>query len=141
VDSQETILDQLAEAPASERLDLLQAYVQRQVALVLGLSQMPDPQQGLTDIGMDSLMAVELSNRLRAGIGQPLPTTLAFEYPTIRVLTRYLVEEVLDLGTAETAVSENKPDVITEAILDEIDGLSDSEIEDSLLKELEDAGY
>ncbi|MCB8984307.1 MAG: type I polyketide synthase [Ardenticatenaceae bacterium] len=138
---EETILDQLAEAPASERLDLLQAYVQRQVAQVLGLSQMPDPQQGLTDIGMDSLMAVELSNRLRAGIGQPLPTTLAFEYPTIRVLTRYLAEEVLDLGMAETAVPENKSDVVTEAILDEIDGLSESEIEDSLLKELEDAGY
>jgi acyl carrier protein len=86
---------QLAETPVGERLDLLQSYVQEQVMRVLGLSQPPDPQQGLTDIGMDSLMAVELSNRLRTAVRQPLPTTLAFEYPTIRALTRYLAEEAL----------------------------------------------
>ncbi len=46
-------------------------------------------------MGMDSLMAVELSNRLKALLGQTLPTTLAFEYPTIHAIADYLEQNVL----------------------------------------------
>ncbi len=67
----EMLLANLAEMPAGERFDLLQTYVQKQVALVLGLgaTQIPDPQQGLTDIGMDSLMAVELEQPVAGRCG------------------------------------------------------------------------
>jgi acyl carrier protein len=141
--TQNTILTELAEAPAGDRLELLQAFVQQQVMHVLGLgsAQMIDVNQGLTDIGMDSLMAVELSNRLQAGLQQSLPTTLAFEYPTVAFLTHYLAEEVLALELDEPATESVKEDAHLETVLAEIEELSDSEIEDSLLKELEDAGY
>ena len=140
---QDAIRQELAEAPAGDRLALLQTYVQAQVMRVLGLGagQTPDVRQGLTDIGMDSLMAVELSNRLKAGLQQPLPTTLAFEYPTIAALTHFLADEVLHLSTeVETAVTPTA-DEESQELLAELDSLSESELTDSLLKELEEAGY
>ena len=138
-----SLAEKLADAPASKRPGLLLAHIREVVRRILGFDsgQLIPDQQPLGDMGMDSLMAVELSNRLRAGVGQSLPTTLAFEYPTIWALTRYLAEEVLGLEMAETAVPETKTDDAAQAILTEIDTLSESEIEDSLLKELEDAGY
>jgi acyl carrier protein len=59
---------------------MMHDHVREQVVRVIGL----DPgvvrsDQGFTDLGMDSLMAVELSNRLKATLRQPLPSTLAFE--------------------------------------------------------------
>ena len=73
----------LAEAPASEREAVLLAYVREQVAAVLGLdpSHPPSDKTGLTDMGMDSLMAVELRNRLQGGLDCNLPSTLMFEHP------------------------------------------------------------
>ena len=64
---------------------MLVGYLRGQITRVLGLDPAEpfDPLQDLTDIGMDSLMAVELSNRLPRGLGLPLPSTLAFEYPTV----------------------------------------------------------
>jgi hypothetical protein len=49
-------------------------------------------------MGMDSLMAVQLRQRLENNLdGYSLPLTLAFEYPNIEALTRYLASEVLSL--------------------------------------------
>jgi hypothetical protein len=139
----DNILARLDQAPAGERLEMLESYVQEQVRRVLGLNeaQMPDSRQGLTDIGMDSLMAVELSNRLQAGVEQPLPSTLAFEQPTIEALTIYLANEVLGLQTIEAVSDAIETDDKAHMLLAEIEELSDSEAEDSLLKELEEAGY
>ncbi len=52
---------------------------------------------------------------MRVGVGQPLPTTLAFEYPTIQALTRYLAEDVLALEMGKTAVTESKANAETNA--------------------------
>ena len=57
---------------------------------------------------MDSLTAVELRNHLQAGIKQPLPTTLAFEYPTIEALTRYLAGRVLALENTASVANDKK---------------------------------
>ena len=45
---------------------------------------------GLFDLGMDSLMAVELKRRLERGVGQPLPSTLTFNYPNVGALAGFL---------------------------------------------------
>src|SRR5207248_2227831 len=67
---------------------------------VLGLdsSSAPDAQQGLRDLGMDSLMSIELRNRLQRSVGESLPPTIAFDFPTIDALTDYLLEHVPALG-------------------------------------------
>jgi acyl transferase domain-containing protein/NADPH:quinone reductase-like Zn-dependent oxidoreductase/SAM-dependent methyltransferase/acyl carrier protein len=69
-------------------------YLQTEIAQVLGLSQgrMAKPQQGFFDLGMDSLMTVELKNRLETHLGIVLSPTVLFEHPTIQDLAQYLSE-------------------------------------------------
>jgi NAD(P)-dependent dehydrogenase (short-subunit alcohol dehydrogenase family)/acyl carrier protein len=96
------LVRKLEAAPAEVRLELLLSHIQGEVAHVLGLdaAQPPDIHTGFSDMGMDSLMAVELKNRLQAALGIPLTSTLAFNYPTIEELVKYLSEKVLALNKA-----------------------------------------
>jgi acyl carrier protein len=88
--------EQLRDVPAHEWHEWLTAHVQAQVAdlLELGDSRTVDVQRGLFDLGMDSLVAMELKNRLEAALGATLPPTLAFEYPTIDALAGYLADRL-----------------------------------------------
>ncbi|GAB1545335.1 hypothetical protein NUACC21_80110 [Scytonema sp. NUACC21] len=99
---QSAILQRLEVATESERQDLLISYLQTEVAKVmeLELSQLPEPQQGFFDMGMDSLMAVQLKEELEASIGCSLPTTLILECPNIRELARYLGQKLLPKGVS-----------------------------------------
>jgi acyl transferase domain-containing protein/acyl carrier protein len=64
----------ILEADPAERAQLLESYVSEQVARVLGLSPSQlDIQQPLTNLGLDSLMAVELKNRISADLGVNVP--------------------------------------------------------------------
>jgi NADPH:quinone reductase-like Zn-dependent oxidoreductase/thioesterase domain-containing protein/acyl carrier protein len=76
--------DAIAAAPAHERRRLLNDYVRQQVARILGMpaSELRDD-RGFAELGMDSLMSVELSNALSAVVGRRVPTALLFEAPTI----------------------------------------------------------
>ncbi|MFJ8857562.1 SDR family NAD(P)-dependent oxidoreductase [Streptomyces sp. NPDC102451] len=72
--------------------DLLHTTVTTAVAEVLGIAragQVPT-ERGLFDLGLDSLTAVELRNRLGTEVGERLPATLLFDHPTVRALTEHL---------------------------------------------------
>ena len=131
-------LQRLEEALAGDRHALLTAHIQAEVAKVLGLelSQLPEAQQGFFDMGMDSLMAVELKNRLEASLGSPFPATLAFDCPTIEHLTRYLSREVLGWDTAATAVEFPTDEDEQAKALSEVEQLSDEEVEASITQRL-----
>jgi amino acid adenylation domain-containing protein len=76
------ILRGLETAPTSERLFLLTAHVETEVASTLGLdlSREPiDPQQSFTDMGMDSLLSIELRTRLQESLRVSLSPTFAFD--------------------------------------------------------------
>ncbi|KJC42519.1 hypothetical protein UB31_24310, partial [Bradyrhizobium sp. LTSP849] len=76
-------------ASEGERLAALVELAQEEIAAVLalpGAASVP-ADQPLKDLGLDSLMAVELRNRLSGRVGAKLPTTLAFDYPTARAMS------------------------------------------------------
>jgi acyl carrier protein len=100
-----TFVEQLLSLPVGQRYDRLKAHLRDQVAKVLGFgaSDKLDPQQGFFTIGMDSVMAVQLRVLLEASLGQTLPSTIAFEYPTIEMLTTYLANDVLKLKELTSA--------------------------------------
>jgi non-ribosomal peptide synthetase component F/acyl carrier protein len=81
-----------AERPETERQELLMAFVQGAVAAVLGAEDDAIPHDlDLLELGMDSLMAVELRRRVEAGVGKPLPSNLVFNYPSVSALAAFLV--------------------------------------------------
>ena len=135
----------LAAADSHDRRDVIEQYVREQVVRVLALDPTApiDPDQGLSDIGMDSLMAVELINRMRTGTGLALPSTLAFEYPTLSGLVEYLATGLGVLANPPVAA----PSVVLHRLgaaasgMDKIVEMSEEEAELVLLKELDDAGY
>jgi acyl transferase domain-containing protein/acyl carrier protein len=137
--SEPSLLESLAAAPPARRLPLLVSHVHHVALRVFGLpSAHPlDPHQGLRDVGLDSLMAIELRNHLQRAVDCDLPTTLAFDYPTVDEIARYLGEVLaLDLGAA-TGVAETgtAPNAV-----DEIDTLSDDDAEALLNAELAGLG-
>jgi acyl carrier protein len=135
---QPEILQKLQDAQEGDRHDLLVAYLQSEVAQVLGLgsTHLPDPQQGFFNMGMDSLITLELRNRLAASLNCTLPSTLAFEFPTINDLVAYLSIEVLGW---ESAITETLELPITHEqvnTLFEIEQLGEDEIEASISQRL-----
>ena len=90
----------LKQAPPSDRKKLLQEHVHEQVLRVLGFgdSFRLDPRRGLSDLGVDSLMSIELRNRLQTSMGVALPSTLIYDFPTVATLVDFLASDVLRLG-------------------------------------------
>jgi len=75
-----------------QRTQFLTETIQQEVARILSL---PDARKihldkSLQEFGMDSLMAVELRNKLSALIGKKLPVSLLFDYPNILALAGFI---------------------------------------------------
>jgi len=101
----EDIVSRLRVTPAAGHQEVLVSFLAEQVQAVLRLPKAPSPTIGFFDLGMDSLMAVELRNRLnRAFDGEYVASnTIVFDYPDIDSMSRHLAEELGQLATAGEA--------------------------------------
>ena len=109
--SPDDLMSRLRESPASAREELLVSFLQGEAQAVLRMPSIPEPTVGFFDLGMDSLMAVELRNRLnRAFAGEyTAPNTLVFDYPDITALAGHLAGELGDTGSAPSSQDQPEP--------------------------------
>lgn len=133
------LVAELEAAPVGDARAMLTAYLQSEVGKVLGFeaSQLANPEQGFLDMGMDSLMAIDLKNRLDKSLRTTLPSTITFECPTIVDLVKYLGREVLDwesstVNDVTTSLDEQK----RAATVEVIQQLSEDALEVSIAEEL-----
>ena len=135
--AREQLLTRLRDALPTEREELVVEFVRDQVSMVLGLTgdERPDVLEPLRNLGLDSLMAVELRNALTIVTGGSLPASLLFDYPSIDALGRYLAREMFDIKD-DTAPGGGADEPVEE-VPDEIMSL-DAQAVDSRLQEFLD---
>ena len=117
----------LRESEPTRRRVVLADHVSAQVASAMGLAsrQLLDPSAGFFQSGMDSLMSVTLQRALSESLGEALPASVVFDYPTVDALAGYLATILPEL--VEVADSEN---------VDAYDGLTDDELLQQLSERL-----
>ncbi|WP_293004160.1 type I polyketide synthase [Mycobacterium sp.] len=115
--------DTLRDADPARRRGILVDHVTAQVVAAMGLAsaQLLDPTAGFFQSGMDSLMSVTLQRALSESLGETLPASVVFDYPTVEALSEYLATLLPEV--AEAAEDDSA---------DDYDDFSD----DELLKEL-----
>ena len=141
---------EIAVAKGTERLRLIRDVVRQCVATVLGLAESEfDDEVAISRLGLDSLMATELRNRLVARVGCSLPLVLLLEGPSAAELVQLLEVE---LEAAESRKAHEVAKELPEAksagesvearekgreagILDKLDSLSEEDV-DRLLNEM-----
>ena len=132
-------------AQPAQRPQLLLAYLGEQVARVLGLSASKlDLHQPLSNLGLDSLMAVELKNRIALDLGVNLPMVKFLQGPSVEQAAAQLLDqltaEVSDAPAALARAStqrqaEQQNGADNEHLLATLDQLSDEEV-NSLLTDI-----
>ena len=101
------LVSRLRRVVEAEREAVLVEFVQDELQEVLRLAERPSATVGFFDLGMDSLMAVELRNRLsRALTGVcTVSGTAVFDHPDAQRLGRHLAGELGMLGEGPVLVS------------------------------------
>ncbi|MCB0209450.1 MAG: SDR family NAD(P)-dependent oxidoreductase, partial [Anaerolineae bacterium] len=139
------ILQRLQEAAPHERANILLTYLQGEVARTLQSPQLPGLRQGFFDLGIDSLMAIELTNRLNLDLGMSIPTAVIFDFPTIWELAQHLSGALFSFdlsakdgsGPGHNNMPSIKPEPATGSdSLSRIRHLSERELEDLVNEKL-----
>jgi phthiocerol/phenolphthiocerol synthesis type-I polyketide synthase B len=113
----------LRDSEPARRRALLVDHVTAQVVAAMGLAspQLLDPSAGFFQSGMDSLMSVTLQRALSESLGEALPASVVFDYPTVEALADYLATIL--------------PELLEVADQEDVDAYQDLS-DDELLKEL-----
>ncbi|MEU7673153.1 SDR family NAD(P)-dependent oxidoreductase, partial [Streptomyces huasconensis] len=118
-----TSAERLAGLAPAERERRLREVVRAQVAAVLGhdSAETVEVRRRFLELGLDSVTAVELRNRLNAATGLRLPTTVIFDHPTVTDLVRHLGTELF--GEADGGAGTDDPAAAPGAV--ELDRVQD----------------
>ncbi|WP_232536932.1 type I polyketide synthase [Cystobacter fuscus] len=131
------IREQLEAIRGSERRALLEQHLREQIGGVLRMEPARiEPRTPLGSLGLDSLMSMEIRNRLEAALGLKLSATLVWTYPTLAALTPYLAEKMElpledKVGEPRATVAPSPVAVAPSpaALGSEIDEMSEEEVE------------
>ncbi|KAG8149329.1 non-ribosomal peptide synthetase/type I polyketide synthase [Burkholderia catarinensis] len=104
----------LSDASPRERKRLLADSIDRAVAQVLGFDAATlDRDLGFFEMGMDSLMALDVRTHLEKALGIPLSVALLFDHPTVNALADFLAEQssapAPDASAAPTEAVPSRP--------------------------------
>ena len=131
----QVFLSRLRATTPERRLDLLVAHVREHVLAVLNMAPTATLKlnQGLFELGMDSLTALEVRNHLQHSLGLALPATVVFEHSTVLDLANYLMEALAPSIPSEASLApagDVDPELAT--LLAEIEDLSDGDVDRAL---------
>jgi malonyl CoA-acyl carrier protein transacylase len=103
---------ELERIPELARRGVLTSHVRSLVGKTLGLKEPEKIELGqrLFDLGLDSLMAIELRSYLQTSLGCNLRATLLFDYPTLETLVDYLAIAVLGLEKSTPTLTNSHKD-------------------------------
>lgn len=130
-------LDTVRRADAKVARQMLVAHVLGELGQVVRMDPAKlDPGAPFSSFGVDSLMGMELRNRLQMSTGQALPSTTVWTYPTAVALAGLLMDRLRADAPESPAVVDDAPSA--DAHPQDIDLPLDAAVEDLLLEELED---
>lgn len=138
------LLQNLYAAPLEERAAPIQAYLRGQLAHTLNLpATRIDVEQPLTNLGIDSLMAMEIKSRVESELGVEIPIVHLLEGPTIARLADQLLPQLAQRparppASEPTPTPEEAEDVVGEEaarLLQQLEGLPD-DVVDALMHRL-----
>jgi acyl transferase domain-containing protein/NAD(P)-dependent dehydrogenase (short-subunit alcohol dehydrogenase family)/acyl carrier protein len=117
-----------------ERRAALQQQLDATIRRIAGLpaARTIDPTWPLRELGIDSLMSVELRNALSSAFGRTLSATLVFDHPTLHALTEHLLATLP--GLADSGDTDARP--LRDRQAEAVGALSDEQAEAELLVEL-----
>ncbi|MEX1362003.1 MAG: beta-ketoacyl synthase N-terminal-like domain-containing protein [Nannocystaceae bacterium] len=138
----EALLEELRGLDPPARTERLRAYLG---GIVAELLRHPldaiDADTGFFQLGMDSIMAMQLRRRIGAAVGLPIPASTIFEYPTVARLASYLVDRLgLREAPGDDAAAAPGPaaDAEDQRALAEATAMSEDDLLDALARELEE---
>ncbi|HWS93579.1 MAG TPA: beta-ketoacyl synthase N-terminal-like domain-containing protein, partial [Mycobacterium sp.] len=114
------LVERLTNAPVQQRKKIMADYLRDVVAEVTRVDAAEIREDaGFFDLGMDSLMAVELRHRIEQAVGKEIPATLAMDYPRLSDVVDYLLGDVLGLTEQASAKSGPQPASVVTTRTDE----------------------
>ncbi|MBC9795258.1 beta-ketoacyl synthase N-terminal-like domain-containing protein [Sinomicrobium weinanense] len=134
-------LKQLASLPVDEREEVLKKHIRSQITSVLGYKNPVPDDKGFFDLGIDSISALVIKEKLESGLRVKLHQTVVFDYPTVNDIMRYFKEELMVsyFTTPLTTPEENNilPEYsLAEGLPGNLDQMTESELEDVLKDQL-----
>jgi acyl transferase domain-containing protein len=127
----------IASAGPAERRQMIADLVDRHLRRILGIGAGApvDRARAFRELGLTSLMSVELRNALGRALGRTYSSTLLFLYPTIDSLSEHLSAELG--GAASSVESAAAPLARADAVSDRVAALSDRDVTDLLVQRLQ----
>jgi hypothetical protein len=102
-----SLKEKINKLPEQKKFSSLLSFVTIEIAMVMSLNISAIPaKKPLKELGLDSLLAIEIKNRLSAMVGEELPATLLFDYPSAFAITQYLFDRFF-----KESLSANRSDV------------------------------